>query len=107
MASAAMNAERAAETFVWGARAVALAEQLGDLSHRVAALNDLGTMEYLQGLDGGRRKLEQSLALAREHGYENDAGRAYIHLCWASVRKPRLRARRRLRAGRVGVLHQP
>jgi hypothetical protein len=70
------RAEECHMMFAWGARAVALAEQLGDLEHRIAALNDLGTMEYLQGLDGGRGKLEQSLLLARENGYENDAGLA-------------------------------
>jgi hypothetical protein len=72
------RAEECHMMFAWGARAVALAEQLGDLEHRIAALNDLGTMEYLQGLDGGRGKLEQSLLLARENGYENDAGLSEI-----------------------------
>jgi DNA-binding CsgD family transcriptional regulator/tetratricopeptide (TPR) repeat protein len=43
-------------------------------------------MEYLQGRDSGREKLELSLALAQENGLEEDAGRAYIHLCWVSVR---------------------
>ena len=86
MASRHMNAERAAQTYAWAARAVALAEQLGDVSHRIVSLNDLGTMEYLRGLDSGREKLEESLKLARKHGYEDDAGRAYLHLSWSSVR---------------------
>jgi tetratricopeptide (TPR) repeat protein len=86
MASRHMNAERAAQTYAWGARAAALAEQFGDMSHRVVSLNDIGTIEYLHGLDSGREKLEQSLALAQENGYEDDAERAYLHLSWVSVR---------------------
>jgi hypothetical protein len=66
MASRHMNAERAAQTYAWSTRAVALAARLGDASHRIRSLNDLGTMEYLQGRGSGRQKLEESLALA--HG---------------------------------------
>lgn len=100
MASRHMNAERATQTYLWGARALALAEQLGAVTPRIVALNDIGTMEYLHGLDSGREKLEQSLALAQENGCEDDAGRAYLHLSWASVRNRQYdRAAAYVRAG--------
>ncbi len=86
MASRHMNAERAAQACLWAARSLALAERFGNVSHRIVSLNDTGTVEYLRGLDSGREKLEESLELARKHGYEDDAARAYLHLSWASVR---------------------
>ena len=61
MSSSCMNAEDAPGTFAWGAKAVATAERLDDVELRIAALNDLGTMEFLAGLSpAGRRSSEAS-----------------------------------------------
>jgi DNA-binding CsgD family transcriptional regulator/tetratricopeptide (TPR) repeat protein len=86
MSSAYMNAEDAPGTFAWAARAAEIAQHLGDDELRIISLNELGTMEYLHGMDEGREKLELSLRLAIDGGFEEHAGRAYIHLPWAAVR---------------------
>ncbi len=87
MASLCMNREDAAGTVEWCARATALAERLGDGDIRIHALNTLGTMELLAGKEDGRRKLERSLALAREGGPDESTARAYGHLAWAGLRE--------------------
>ncbi|EQD58407.1 LuxR family transcriptional regulator, partial [mine drainage metagenome] len=66
----------------WGERALALAEQVGDLETRVHALNNIGTAQ-LSATDSdpsGQTKLEQSLQLALAHGYHEHAARAYTNL---------------------------
>ena len=66
----------------WGERALALAEQVGDLETRVHALNNIGTAQ-LSATDSdpsGQAKLEQSLQLALAHGYHEHAARAYTNL---------------------------
>lgn len=66
----------------WGERALALAEQVGDLETRVHALNNIGTAQ-LSATDSdpsGQAKLEQSLRLALAHGYHEHAARAYTNL---------------------------
>ena len=44
------------------------------------ALNNVGAAEMHQGLDGGRAKLERSLAMALEAGLEEHVARAYTNL---------------------------
>jgi DNA-binding CsgD family transcriptional regulator len=65
---------------VWGERAIALAERLGDVETVCYALNTIGAGEICAGDEAGRIKLERSLAIALEHGYEDHAARAYINL---------------------------
>jgi DNA-binding CsgD family transcriptional regulator/tetratricopeptide (TPR) repeat protein len=86
MAAVSMNAEDVDRAFEWGPRAVELAERLGDQDILVYALNDLGTIEYLTGAPGGRERLERSLRLALEAGFEAHAARAYVHLAWVATR---------------------
>ena len=86
MSSGCMNAEDAPGTFAWGAKAVATAERLDDVELRIDALNDLGTMEFLTGLKSGREKVELSLELSQRAGFDDRAGRAFIHLCWVGTR---------------------
>ena len=86
MAAVSMNAEDADGAFEWGPRAVELADSLGEQDVLVYALNDLGTMEYLADVPGGRERLERSLQLALEEGFEEHAARAFIHLAWVATR---------------------
>ena len=49
----------------WAARAVELAEELGETEILVHSLNNVGTAELGLGLEEGIDKLERSLAIAR------------------------------------------
>lgn len=71
----------------WGERALALAEQLGDVETRIHALNNIGVSELMGHScnPSGRDKLEQSLQLAHEHGYHEHAARAYTNLAEYAV----------------------
>ena len=74
-------------TLAWGQRTIRLAEQVGAPEYAARALNDIGTIELLEGSGDGREKLERSLGLARELGLEYDMARALIHLAWTSTRR--------------------
>jgi DNA-binding CsgD family transcriptional regulator len=89
MSSAAMNAEDAPETLVWGTRAIDLAQRFDDIESLVDVLNSTGTSDALRGLPQGFEKLERSLAWAEEAGLEDHVGRAFIHLAWAIMRTRR------------------
>jgi len=82
----ALNVEDTVATRYWGAKAQELAERIDDRETLVHAMNSIGTAGYLLGDDDGRRGLERSLHLCREWGFDEQAGRAYIHLAWAAVR---------------------
>ena len=69
-----------APTMEWGAKAIALADEVGDRAALVHALNDVGTVELAAGNPAGQAKLERSLELARQWRLGTDAGRAYINL---------------------------
>jgi DNA-binding CsgD family transcriptional regulator/tetratricopeptide (TPR) repeat protein len=64
----------------WGAKAIALASEIGDLETQIHALNNIGTAKCAEGDASGIADLERSLALALEHGYEEHAARAYTNL---------------------------
>jgi DNA-binding SARP family transcriptional activator len=66
----------------WGNRAIALAERLGTTDVLVHALNNVGSAELAEGVEGGRAKLERSLAMARAAGLEFDVARAYHNLAY-------------------------
>ena len=72
-----------APTLEWGAKAIALADEVGDTEALVHALNNVGTVEMGMGEPEGQAKLERSLELARQAHLGVDAGRAYINLGWA------------------------
>jgi len=69
----------------WGERAIALAEQLSEAEILCHALNNVGTAELFAGRPGGQRKLEQSLALALEGGFHEQAARVYTNVSEHSV----------------------
>jgi DNA-binding CsgD family transcriptional regulator len=82
----ALNLEDTATTRAWGEKARKLAEHLDDRETMVHAMNSVGTAAYLLGHDDGRLALERSLELCKQWDFHEQAGRAYIHLAWVSVR---------------------
>jgi DNA-binding CsgD family transcriptional regulator/tetratricopeptide (TPR) repeat protein len=80
----AMNAEDAPATAMWGMRAVALAEEVGDTETIVHSLNSMGTIEMLAG--HGNEQLERSISLAEQAGLDEHVGRACINFSWAITR---------------------
>ncbi|WP_246249187.1 ATP-binding protein [Chelativorans alearense] len=73
------------EAIKWGSRAIRLADQLGEIETRVHAQNNVGTALLFAARPGGREKLEESLALALEHGLHDDAARAYTNFAECAV----------------------
>jgi DNA-binding CsgD family transcriptional regulator len=69
----------------WGARAIELAEQLGDTVVLVHALNNVGSAELSGGAGGGVEKLGRSLRIATEAGLEEHVARAYTNLAVAAI----------------------
>ncbi|MGO4727499.1 MULTISPECIES: ATP-binding protein [unclassified Inquilinus] len=69
----------------WGRRAIALADRLGDVETRVHALNNVATALLFVGRPGGREPMEESLALALEHGFHEHAARAYMNFAEYAV----------------------
>ncbi|HVP75870.1 MAG TPA: LuxR C-terminal-related transcriptional regulator [Gaiellaceae bacterium] len=80
-----MSLENADETIAWGTRALDRAHDLDDSEALVYALTNIGTVELLTGKQGAE-KLERSLELARQHGLDEHAGRAFVALTWWSPR---------------------
>jgi hypothetical protein len=74
-----LNRDRTA-TIEWAAKAIALADEVGDREPLVHALNNVGTIEPPFGNPAGQAKLERSLELTRQWRLGTDAGRAYINL---------------------------
>ena len=84
--SVCLNSEDAEGTVFWGQRALELAEGLGETEVVVYTLNNLGTMALLRGEHAGREALDRSLELARRAGFDEHAGRAFIHFGWVLAR---------------------
>ncbi|OAP41442.1 LuxR family transcriptional regulator [Sinorhizobium glycinis] len=73
------------EAIDWGLRAIALADQLGEIETRIHALNNVGTALFFADRPGGRERLEESLALALEHGFDDHAARACTNFAECAV----------------------
>ena len=80
LAGLSMFTHDSASTIEWGAKAIALADEVGDREALVHALNNVGTVESSSGNPAGQAKLERSLELARQWQLATDAGRAYINI---------------------------
>ena len=63
-----------------GAKAIAIAQEVGDLEALVNALNMVGTAELISGNPVGEAKLERGLELARQAHLGTYAGVSYINL---------------------------
>jgi DNA-binding CsgD family transcriptional regulator len=81
-----MDSDDAAGAAAWGARALELAETMGETEIIIHTLNSVGTAALLSGDERGTEKLERSLALATEAGLEDAVSRALTHLAWTAVR---------------------
>jgi DNA-binding CsgD family transcriptional regulator/tetratricopeptide (TPR) repeat protein len=99
LSSLYMNAENAEGAIAWGSRALELGQRLDAREVLAHALNNVGTMELLRGVPEGQAKLERSLELAEQAGFEEHAGRAFIHLAWAAMRTRRFNVADRIAAG--------
>jgi DNA-binding CsgD family transcriptional regulator len=77
-----MNAEDAESTRAWGARAIELAERVGNAEALVHALCSAGTMEMLLHGPSAGAQAERSLELARAAGLEVHVLRAYSNMAW-------------------------
>ncbi|MFE0758862.1 ATP-binding protein [Inquilinus sp. NPDC058860] len=73
------------EAVDWGRRAMALADRLGDVETRVHALNNVATALLFVDRPGGLEMMEESLALALQHGFREHAARAYMNLAEYAV----------------------
>jgi DNA-binding CsgD family transcriptional regulator len=60
----------------WGARAIALSEQLDEPELLSMTLNYVGLAELIAGIDDGAEKVERGLALALEHDLEEATARS-------------------------------
>ncbi|HEX6459074.1 MAG TPA: AAA family ATPase [Thermoleophilaceae bacterium] len=90
MAQRRQNWADNAGAIAWGERSLELAERFDRVETIVYALTTIGTAEFLEGMPAGREKLERALAMARELGLDDDAGRAFVNLVWDSIRERRL-----------------
>ena len=84
LAMVAADADGAVE---WGARAIGIAEPLGDTECQVHTLISVGAAEYTAARPGGLEKLERSLALALEYGHSEAVVRAYSNLATICANK--------------------
>ncbi|MCA1492139.1 AAA family ATPase [Ensifer sp. NBAIM29] len=86
------------EAIDWGRRAITLADQLGEIESRVHALNNVGTALLFADRPGGRERLEESLSLALELGFHDQAVRAYTNFAECAVASKDLALAERLLA---------
>jgi DNA-binding CsgD family transcriptional regulator/tetratricopeptide (TPR) repeat protein len=80
LAMVAFNENDLDQAATAGTRGLELAERFGYTEIVVHTLNTIGTAQLIEGKAEGREKLERSLRLALEEGFEEHIGRAYIHL---------------------------
>jgi DNA-binding CsgD family transcriptional regulator len=77
-------------TLLWGNRAIALAEQLGETETLIHALASIGAGRQFAGDDRGQEDLERSLQLALDHGYLEHACRGLLVRAWTALSAMRL-----------------
>jgi ATP/maltotriose-dependent transcriptional regulator MalT len=71
--------DRFDEAVEWGNRAIELAERFEATETLVHALNTVGTALLISDRPGGRKLMEKSLSLALQHGFHEQAARAYTN----------------------------
>ncbi len=87
-------------TELWGHRAMAMAAPFDAQQTMAHALNNMGAVLVDDGQQRGYAMLEQSLAITLQHGFHNDAARAYVNLSETATRNRDLtRAQRWLTEG--------
>jgi DNA-binding CsgD family transcriptional regulator/tetratricopeptide (TPR) repeat protein len=75
-------ATRHPDAISWAEKAIRLGEDLGCPEAVCDGLNNLGTIQILDGDVAGVQKLERSRELAERAGDSLSVARAYLHLCW-------------------------
>ncbi|MFM9843208.1 MAG: ATP-binding protein [Dongiaceae bacterium] len=73
------------EAIEWGQRAIALADQLGEVETRIHAANNVGTSLAFADRPGGRELLETSLTLALSQEFHDHAARSYTNFAEYAV----------------------
>jgi len=81
-----MSVEDGENTSYWAAKALVLADELGDLESRIYALINCACIDYLAGTPEATATLERCLKQASEAGLEEYAGRSYVALCYWGAR---------------------
>ena len=71
--------DRTDEAIAWGTRAIVLAQQLNEVETRIHALNNVGSALMFSGREGGPQLMEESLELAHQYGFHEQAARAYTN----------------------------
>ncbi len=85
LAQLRMLGPRSRGTLLWGNRAIALAEQLGETETLVHALTNVGTVRHYAGDDRGAEELTRSIDLALSVGLIDHAVRAFNNLAWMTL----------------------
>jgi DNA-binding CsgD family transcriptional regulator/tetratricopeptide (TPR) repeat protein len=84
----------------WGERAIAMAREVGDRRVLANALNNVGTARMMGGDVAGEEVLLESLRIAVDDGFEDDASRAWSNLSAACAQQSDfVRARQYLAEG--------
>jgi DNA-binding CsgD family transcriptional regulator len=86
----AMNWEDLPAAIEWGAKALQLAESLGDTEAIVYALTNIGGAQFRGDDPDGGRKLERAFELAVGAGLDEQAARALINLGMCALRYRKL-----------------
>jgi DNA-binding CsgD family transcriptional regulator/tetratricopeptide (TPR) repeat protein len=82
-------AESIEESRAWNSKGADLAARLDDSEASVYALANEGMADLLRDSAETPEKLERSLEQARERGFEEHAGRAFLNLVWWPLRARR------------------
>jgi DNA-binding CsgD family transcriptional regulator len=82
-----MDAEDLDDALAWGARAIELAEELGEADVHLDSLISVAIARWLSGDDAGRVELERCLPLARDAVLDDRVGRIEVNLVWVSRRR--------------------
>jgi tetratricopeptide (TPR) repeat protein len=77
-----MSVEDAESTSSWAAKALKLADQLGDVESRLYAVINCATLDYLADKPDATATLGRCLGQASEAGLDEYAGRSYVALCF-------------------------
>jgi DNA-binding CsgD family transcriptional regulator len=77
-------------TLLWGERAIALAEQLGETETLIHALINVGTVRHYAGDERGLEELSRGLNLALDRELIDHAVRALNNLAWMTLLAMRL-----------------
>ena len=107
LATMAMNDEDARGVAEWGARALALARELGDAAIEVHVLNSIGTMEFLTKARTPAPRRSAASSSRSSTGSPTMRYAAYANLAWAAMRHRELAARRALPGAATAYASDP